>query len=259
MSWPDLLCHIFLSTVHESVLLPLLVGGILWGDRRLFFSAVNLLLLGMLLAAALKAYFQVPLAPHLHKNGFAFPSGHMLAATALYGGLLVMTPYKWLRWTLAVNLAGFAYALVAQGYHNINDVTAAVWFASALVGTVHTVQHRISATCFLIGSAGFASVCVISCACFHQVPAHAWMAYGLLCGFLAGNAPVPSLPLPPFNKANRPPWFLAYSIWLAIGLLLIISPLSTTLLTVCGWSMLGSALPLTTWLLDSHQHPLYAK
>ena len=186
MNWHDPLCNIVLSTIHEAVLLPLLVSGILWGDRRIFFSSINNLLLAMLLAAALKAYFQVPLAPHLDKNGFAFPSGHMLAATAFYGGFITITTHKWIRWTLAGNLACIAYALVAQGYHNTNDVAAAACFACLLVGATHTHQYRTSHLVFSLRSAAFASVCVLSCAWLHQVPPHAWIAYGLLCGFLTG-------------------------------------------------------------------------
>ena len=255
MHWHDLFCNFFLATVHEVVLLPLLACGILWGDRRIFFSAVNLLLLSVLVAAALKAYFQIPLAPHLHKNGFAYPSGHMLAATALYGGLLLMTPHRWLRLVLAGNLVGFAYALVAQGYHNTSDVVAAVCFASLLVATVYAVERRTSATHFLLGSAGLATVCVVSCAWFHQIPAHVWMAYGLLCGFLTGNTPIPFLPLHLANL-SRYTRVLVYGTWLGSGFLFMINPASSTLLTVCGWSILGSALPLTTRLLDSYKQTL---
>lgn len=245
MYWHDAFCNLTLSTIHEIVLLPLLVIGMLWGDRRIFFSAINNLLLAMLLAAALKAYFQVPLAPHLHKDGFAFPSGHMLTATAFYGGLLIMTPHRWVRWALAGNLVCFAYALVARGYHNTHDVAAAVWFACLLLGATHTLQHRSSRLVFALWSAAFASVCVLSCAWFYQMPPHAWMAYGLLCGFLAGNTLTLDSPLDNLANASK---IFALCTWLGLGILAITSPLPTSLVTVCGWGILGSALPLTTRL-----------
>ncbi len=127
----------FLSFSHWVVILPFIVLGYCLISRRVFSHAVCLLALSILLNIVLKNIFQIPLSPTLGKEGFAFPSGHMQAATVLYGWLALNIKNAWVRLSIVIILLGVGFSLVHAGYHNHYDVLGGVFFGTLLIFFYH--------------------------------------------------------------------------------------------------------------------------
>jgi len=120
------MAKIILSFSHETVLVPLVVLGYIWISQRIFFNAICLILINMLIRFVLKNIFQVPSNPSLGKQGYAFPSGHMQSGVVLYGYLMKNTPSLLLKILIVFLLLGVGQSLVYMGYHNYFDVL--LWF-----------------------------------------------------------------------------------------------------------------------------------
>ena len=152
-----------------------------------------LILFSMILNAALKCYFKVPLKDHMaHLNWYAFPSGHMQMATVFYGALFWRfrdkTPALWF---VPLGLGVFGWALIQQNYHDIKDVLAA-----GLIGLMILFSYfSLSARAFFdknwtkIGLyLGVISVPLLYYVAVlaGQNKAHIWQAEGGLIGFSLG-------------------------------------------------------------------------
>ena len=87
----NMVTKILLMSCNEIVLVPVIIGGFLAIDRKIFGHATILLMFIMILNSFLKYIFQVPLAAHLNTEGYAFPSGHMSSAITFYGWLILNT------------------------------------------------------------------------------------------------------------------------------------------------------------------------
>ena len=114
----DIVTSFFLSFSHDTVIIPFVIIGYIWLDRNLFFNAICLILLSIIFNSALKITFQIPLSPLLNKEGFAFPSGHMMSSAVLYGWILLHTQNLFYRTSIIIVLFGIAFSLVHCGYHN---------------------------------------------------------------------------------------------------------------------------------------------
>lgn len=82
--------------------------------------------ISMIVNAALKLYFKIPLKPHMaDQNWYAFPSGHMQLASVFYGHLfwVYRQKYKPL-WGIILLLGGYGWALIDQNFHDYADVGA---------------------------------------------------------------------------------------------------------------------------------------
>jgi undecaprenyl-diphosphatase len=123
--------EVFLNCGHELVLVPLIILGFLAFDRKIFGNATFLLLFTMIFNVLLKALFQVPLAAHINKVGYAFPSGHMHGAVVFYGWILLNTRNSLIKIGLTILISGIAFGLIYQKYHNIYDVIGAIVFGGA--------------------------------------------------------------------------------------------------------------------------------
>ena len=123
----------FLAFSHDTIIIPLIIIGYIWIDRKVFFHGICLLLTSMLLNLALKITFQVPLAPSLGKEGFAFPSRHMQSSIVLYGWLLKSVNKRSIKVVITILLIGISIGLVHLGYHNYFDVLAAVFLGLLLI------------------------------------------------------------------------------------------------------------------------------
>jgi membrane-associated phospholipid phosphatase len=129
--------HFFLFFAHDAAIVPLLLIGVMWSERSLFRHATYLILISMIINYALKITFQIPLAPHLHKVGFAFPSGHMQSSFVFYGWLSQkMYPKKYFL-LLTLLIIFIAISLIKAGYHNLYDILGAVFFGSLLLSGYH--------------------------------------------------------------------------------------------------------------------------
>ncbi|HQS84405.1 MAG: hypothetical protein B7Y25_05855 [Alphaproteobacteria bacterium 16-39-46] len=180
----------FLLFSHEFVIIPILVVGFIMGKKEKFGSALYLLLLTMIFNTLLKSMFQVPLAPHLGKVGFAFPSGHMQSAVVFYGWFFYKTSSLPLKSLSFILLAGCGWALVYLRYHTWIDVFGSIGFGVLTLALYvqffqklsffdPKLRPKISGACFF----SIASLFIGFLGYHAEILAHVWMAYYALMGF----------------------------------------------------------------------------
>ena len=124
----DTIAKFFLVFGQEFILIPLIIIGFLALNKKTYGHAIFLLLFTMIFNAFLKSIFQIPLAEHLNKTGYAFPSGHMQSAIVFYGWLWFAHKNTLVRSIVSIILLGISCALIQQKYHNLYDVLGAVLF-----------------------------------------------------------------------------------------------------------------------------------
>ena len=117
-------------------LLIFTVGYWIW-DRQIFARATLVLLIAVLVNSILKAIFQVPRPDAslflVEAHGWSFPSGHAMAAAALWPWLAWESRKRWAM-PLAVGLAlGVAASRVYLGVHTVRDVAWGLLFGALLL------------------------------------------------------------------------------------------------------------------------------
>ncbi|AVP87313.1 hypothetical protein phytr_3610 [Candidatus Phycorickettsia trachydisci] len=172
-----MIAEILLSFSHETVLVPLVVLGYIWISQRIFFNAICLILINMLISFVLKNIFQIPLNPNLEKQGYAFPSGHMQSCIVVYGYLMKSTPSVVLKILIVFLLIGVGQSLVYMGYHNYFDVLGAIFFGSILVLLSKYLSPK---TTFVT-----ATLLLLYILLLYQMLEHLWLAYYGLIGIIS--------------------------------------------------------------------------
>ncbi|MBS0236438.1 MAG: hypothetical protein JSS50_03760 [Proteobacteria bacterium] len=87
-------------------------------SKRIALNTFYLLLLSMAINAYLKERWQIPLYPGTGESKYAFPSGHMQAATLVYLSFCLYIK-RWWMWLLGtVMTVTAALAIQHAGYHN---------------------------------------------------------------------------------------------------------------------------------------------
>lgn len=127
-----------------TVALILLVG-LLSKHQASFIKLTCLLCVSIMLNIILKWTFQVPLAPGINPNTYAFPSGHMQMSVVFYGGLLLHFYRPIFGLAYALLLGSISFMLVQQGYHSIFEIIGAVFVGTLMLGAY---QRMIRAQVF---------------------------------------------------------------------------------------------------------------
>lgn len=180
------IARFFLTFSHDTIIVPLMILGYIWIDRKFFLNAIYLILVGMLVNVALKVSFQVPLAPHLNKTGFAFPSGHMQTSVVVYGWLLVKVKNPFYKIPFILLLMGIGWALVQCGYHNYGDVCGAVLVGVLLIVGYHflvKLNRKVFHLLLLLLSTGLMGYIAM----MHELSETQHMAYWTLMGLMGGE------------------------------------------------------------------------
>jgi hypothetical protein len=172
----DYLARFFLSFSHLLPVVVLSIVGFLAINRRLFTEVLFLVLFTFIFNPWLKFLFHIPLAPELHIQGFAFPSGHMQFAWVFYGWLLWHTSDRRLQAILIAVLVGISWGLVHFGYHNWFDIGGALGFGGmTMLGFRYLPRVLCLATLL-----GLASVFCLWLWLMATVPVHSQVAYCVL-------------------------------------------------------------------------------
>ncbi len=178
----DIITSFFLSFSHDTIIIPFVMMGYIWLDRKLFFNAICVILFSIIFNSALKITFQIPLSPLLNKEGFAFPSGHMQSSAVLYGWILLHTQNLFYRISIIIVLLGIACSLVNRGYHNYYDILGAAFFASLLLTSYHKIsqinQAILAKTAVIIATIMMIYISIR----YNQIAEHLWRAYYGLIG-----------------------------------------------------------------------------
>ena len=180
----DFFAKMVLEFSHESIIIPLLIIGYIWVNREIFFHSICLVLLSMIFNSSLKATFQIPLNPHIGKEGFAFPSGHMQTAVVLYGFLYTFTRNIIFKIFFIAFLVMIGASLIYFGYHNIADIVGAVLFGLILIYSYKYLITSMRVRYLFLAIIAFASVFLIYIKSTHIIPPHLWMAYYAVFGLL---------------------------------------------------------------------------
>ncbi|SRR5579883_912026 len=178
----DALFRFFLAFSHGTIIIPLIIIGYLWFDRRrVFFHGTCLLLLSMAFNWALKVTFQIPLSPELGKEGFAFPSGHMQTAFVFYGWLWrSFHNHLPVKIGIPLVLIGIGIGLVHFGYHTYFDVFGGLFFGFLLLYTYSWLLMRLKETTFLITLFLFSTSLMVYSGLVYKIKELTWIAYGVL-------------------------------------------------------------------------------
>jgi len=177
----DAVARFFLGFSHFLFIFPMLALGFIFLNKRLFYHAFCIMFFSIIINVALKATFQIPLAPFLNKAGFAFPSGHMQLATIVYGWLAFKIQSTRLRILISVVLIGIGFGLVHFGYHTVIDVLGGVFFAALLITLYAFMQceHNKILPWLLVTISSLAMPYI---AWTGTILPHAWVTY---CALLA--------------------------------------------------------------------------
>lgn len=180
----DNIASLFLFFTNEQFLIPFIIFGYLYIDRDIFYNATCLILIGTLFNTALKVTFQVPLAEILGKDGFAFPSGHMQAATAFFGWLALKSHAFKIRIFTIILLICIGLSLVHFQYHNYYDVLAAIFSASLLMYAYYQnlkIAKPISQWIMIVSSSIFIAYIYFR---VQRINSHVWIAYYILLSLI---------------------------------------------------------------------------
>lgn len=176
----DVLSHFFLKFGHITVIFPIMMIGMIFHKRDLYAKAACFLLWAMIFNTLLKYLFKVPLFPHLG-NGYAFPSGHMHAASAFYGYILYKTNNKTVKVGLGILLFCLGFSLIRCHFHDLFDVTGAVGFAIAELFIYHLISEKFGDKSVGIVAVISAVSVLFALSIIHKIEFHVWLAfYGLI-------------------------------------------------------------------------------
>ena len=236
--------------------MPAIFLGLIFFERH-FLSPALLLLLSMILCPLLKFFFAIPypleLVQKIGKEGFSFPSGHMLSASVFYGWFLLSADTnKFLRAALLFVISGIGFGLIYEGYHNIYDIIGAIFFASVMIVLYRFIisfseEKVTNLSNHLIGSAlvlGLSISLSIALIIFYEMPSYSVMSLYSILGITMGLWLSKSL-----EKYNIK---LIYLIMLVVALFSLSYLLSIIKFnSLFGWQL--------KWVLLSFAFPFLAK
>lgn len=184
----DIIASLFLEFSNASLMAPIITIGYIMIDRKVFFNAASLMLLGILFGTALKVTFKIPLAPSLGKAGFAFPSTHMLTSTILYGSLYGACKNNLLRTAIMLLLPLIALSLIYFGYHNIYDILFAIFIAIILIKVQNYIIKAYGQGYHYAIILIFGALCLLYNYLSYGLAPHLIKAFAGLFGLLVGEA-----------------------------------------------------------------------
>lgn len=176
----DLLANFSLKFGHVTVIFPLVIVLMIFDRRDIYAKATCFLLWVMIFNTLLKYLFKVPLFPHLGR-GYAFPSGHMHAASAFYGYILYKTDKRGLKIGLSVLLYCLGFSLIHCHFHDLKDVLGAVGFSIGEFYVYHVLSKNFGDKVIGIISILSAVVFMVALSVIHRIEFHVWLAfYGMI-------------------------------------------------------------------------------
>ncbi len=186
----DIVFRFFLLFSHDTVIIPFLVLGYIWWSKEIFFHALGLILMNMLLNCALKVTFKVPLDPSISPDWFAFPSGHMQLSVVFYGWSFKSTRHLLLRGLCVCICIGIAGGILYFNYHQPYDIAGGIavgllwlWMYQKLLKSLsNTSSLNVSGTLIVL-----ATTLMFYMQWAYGLKDHAWMAYYALIGVQAGG------------------------------------------------------------------------
>lgn len=147
---------------NEYVLSGLFVLGFYSKKRNAFCRTLYIVLFTMILSTFLKSFFKIPYS-NPSFTGYAFPSGHMLAAIAFWGWLAWELQKRWFSVLVFIILPCIAFALIYLDFHTLQDVYGAVVIEPLVLMTYSFICHffRNARTAYVGFTLSFLAIPVI--------------------------------------------------------------------------------------------------
>jgi len=239
----------FLSFVHIPVLLPLIIVGYIWLDKKIFFHAISITLLTVIFNGALKWTFRIPLAPSIGQAGFAFPSGHMQVAAAFYGWLFNSTNKYIVKIGTSIIMLGIAAGLMHFNYHNLIDVLGAFICAFTFINLYKHLLTKYGEQKLSLINALLATILIWYLYLLDGIVPKALMAYYSLLAFSASEILLKNhsinLSKPYKVLATVVCGLLLYSAYSLVSI-----PSSNLLISELNGLLIGSIAPFSTYAIS---------
>ena len=246
----DNISRFFLTFSHDTIIIPLIIIGYIWIDKKVFFHGICLLLTSMLLNLALKITFQVPLAPSLGKEGFAFPSGHMQSSIVLYGWLLKSINKLIIKVLIAILLIGISWGLVHLGYHNYFDVLAAVFFGLLLIFIYSWFLKNFKESILFLILLLFSTLLMAYIGLLYEIKEYSWLAYYSLIGFIFSEYCFRNKKATISNNVKVIATIFCACIFLLVNQTFLILKIDLLFLSQLKWLFIGFCIPLSLHFLS---------
>jgi undecaprenyl-diphosphatase len=177
----DFIAHFFLKFAYITFILPVVLVGVIFHRRDLYAKAVCFVFVAMVFNSLLKQLFKVPLFPHLGP-GYAFPSGHMHAATVFYGYILYEIDNKFIRTVLLFLMCSFGFSLIHCHFHDLIDVMGAVAFAFAEIVLYHFILLNFGERATAITAIATVVFSMAGLLLIYKLEWHVWLAFYAIIG-----------------------------------------------------------------------------
>ena len=177
----DFFANSCLKFGHVTLILPIIVIGMIFHRRDLYSKAACFLFWVMICNTLLKLLFKVPLFQHLGP-GYAFPSGHMHAASVFYGYMIYKIDNKFATVLLTLLLGAMGFSLVYCHFHDWIDVLGAVGFSIAEILLYHILSYHFGDK--IVGIIAIvSSIFVIAVLnVISKIEPHVWLAFYAMVG-----------------------------------------------------------------------------
>lgn len=257
----ELFIHYLLFLSDYRIIITFAIIGFWFYNRTIFANSILITTFAIILNYALKCYFKVPLAEFLHKEGFAFPSGHMQSSGTFYIFCLISAYIskfnKKIKNSIAIAtisiLSIIAYGLVFKRYHTIDEVAWALAIAALTAMIYSYIIFKTSNNKYVIT----VILTILSLICLLYAH-HTWKISNYiwwLVYFFTGFA-VPWTLLPILEKPAKIslPFYINYIIILGLTLWISFSDITlfrqNSTLYYVHWLAVGAVFPCMAYLQD---------
>ena len=246
----DNISRFFLNFSQDTIIIPLIIIGYIWIDRKVFFHGVCLLLTSMLLNLALKITFQIPLAPSLGKEGFAFPSGHMQSSIVLYGWLLKSINRLSIQVLIIILLIGISIGLVHLGYHNYFDIFGAVFVGILLIFTYNWCLKTFKESSLSVIILLFSTLLMAYIGLLYEIKEYSWLAYYALVGVISSEYCFRNKKTLISNNIKVIATIFCVSTFLLVNQIFLVLHIDSLFLSQLKWLLIGFCIPFSLHFLS---------
>jgi membrane-associated phospholipid phosphatase len=180
------IASLFLAFSDDKIIMPILIIGYIWVDRKIFFEAICLILISILLNFSLKITFKIPFP--IHQEGFAFPSGHTQSSVVLYGWLLTNLKHHPLKILLLMLIAGIGWSLVYFDHHNYFDVIGGVFFGCLLLLLYKSLTNPLKQASINLILLSVSTLLILYIKYIYNIKEGIWKAYFTLIGIISSES-----------------------------------------------------------------------
>lgn len=180
----DKVANLFLAFSHIEVVVPFLMMGYIWLDKKLFLQTAYLALSAVIVNYALKVTFMIP--SHI-PSVLAYPSGHMQFSVSLYGYLITQIKKPLYQTIMIVMLFGIASSLVHFNYHNYFDVVGSIFFAALFIVGYIALSNINQKALLPLLTLLISTLLVFYIAVVYDVTFYVWRSYYGLLGIIVSE------------------------------------------------------------------------